>query len=136
MAVDAVTAASATDGTQASATTTAATAAGVDYDTFLKLLVAEMQNQDPLNPSESTEYVAQLATFSQVEQTIQTNTKLDDMISSMVLSQSEAVIGRTVTSADGLVSGEVQSVKVANDGLVAYLENGQTISIGPGVTIS
>lgn len=113
-----------------------ASAVDVDYNTFLKLLIAQMKNQDPLNPAESTEYVAQLATFSQVEQTIQMNNKLDNMISSLTLTQSEAVIGRTVTSADGLVSGEVRSVRVASDGLTAYLENGQTINIGPGVTIS
>ncbi len=39
-------------------------------DTFLKLLVAQIQNQDPLNPSDSMQFVTQLAQFSQLEQTI------------------------------------------------------------------
>ncbi len=134
MAVDPVGTTLPTPRNENAAATSSAT--DVDYNTFLKLLIAQMKNQDPLNPAESTEYVAQLATFSQVEQTIQMNDKLDNMISSLTLTQSEAVIGRTVTSADGTVSGEVQSVRVASDGLIAYLENGQTISIGPGVTIS
>jgi flagellar basal-body rod modification protein FlgD len=117
-------------------TSAASSATNVDYEMFLKLLVAEMQNQDPLNPAESTEYVAQLATFSQVEQSIQSNAKLDEMISSLALSQSDAVIGRTVTSADGTVSGKVESVKVTNQGLLAYLEEGGQVAVGPGVTIS
>ena len=52
----------------------------VDYQAFLRLLVAEMKNQDPTSPMESTDYVAQLATFSQVEQSVQANAKLDQIL--------------------------------------------------------
>ncbi len=44
-----------------------------DYTTFLKMLTVQMQNQDPLNPIESTDYAVQLATFSGVEQQVRTN---------------------------------------------------------------
>jgi len=44
-----------------------------DFDTFLKMLTAQMENQDPLNPIESTDFAVQLATFSGVEQQVQTN---------------------------------------------------------------
>ncbi|MES2969036.1 MAG: flagellar hook capping FlgD N-terminal domain-containing protein [Pseudomonadota bacterium] len=44
-----------------------------DFDTFLKMLTVQMQNQDPLNPIESTDYAVQLATFSGVEQQVRTN---------------------------------------------------------------
>ena len=37
-----------------------------DYETFLKMLTVQMQNQDPLNPVESSDFAAQLATFSSV----------------------------------------------------------------------
>ncbi len=47
-----------------------------DFQTFLKLLTAQLQNQDPLKPLESTEFVAQLAQFSAVEQQIATNSSL------------------------------------------------------------
>ena len=40
-------------------------------DTFLKLLVAQLQYQNPLNPTDSTQFVTQLAQFSQLEQTTQ-----------------------------------------------------------------
>jgi flagellar basal-body rod modification protein FlgD len=51
-----------------------------DFETFLTLLTAQLENQDPLNPTDSTEFVAQLATFSAVEQQVQTNTSLDSIL--------------------------------------------------------
>lgn len=111
-------------------------AASIDYDTFLQLLIAEMQNQDPTNPMDSTEYVAQLASFSQVEQSVQINTKLDSLLQSSTLSQADALIGRTVTSADGKVTGEVVEVRITSGGTVAVLDNGKTVDVGAGITIS
>ena len=106
------------------------------YDNFLKLLLEQMKNQDPTDPMKSTDYMAQLAQFSQVEQGVKTNSKLDSLLSAYSLSQADSVIGRTVTSADGTVSGTVQSVYVASDGAVANLAGGGKIAIGPGIVIS
>jgi flagellar basal-body rod modification protein FlgD len=113
----------------------AASAATVDYESFLKLLVAQMKNQDPTAPMESTEYVAQLATFSQVEQQVQMNRKLDDILQASALSQASGLIGREVVSHDGSVSGKVKEIKLFSDGVVAVLESGGQIPILPGVTI-
>jgi len=44
----------------------------IDKDMFLQLLVAQLQNQDPLNPTDSTTFVTQLAQFQQLEQSINT----------------------------------------------------------------
>ena len=107
----------------------------VDYQSFLKLLIAEMKNQDPTKPMDSTQYVAQLATFSQVEQSVQTNTKLDQIMSSSALSQADALIGRSITSADGKTTGVVASVKLASNGLIAVLQNGTEVPVGAGVSI-
>ncbi|WP_299131346.1 flagellar hook capping FlgD N-terminal domain-containing protein [uncultured Amaricoccus sp.] len=54
-----------------------------DFDTFLKLLTTQMKNQDPLQPMESTEFVAQLAAFSSVEQQIGSNTRLDSILDAL-----------------------------------------------------
>lgn len=66
-----------------SAGTTAATGSATkitsDFNTFLRMLTVQMQNQDPLNPIDSTDYAVQLATFSGVEQQVQTNQLLADM---------------------------------------------------------
>ena len=107
----------------------------VDYQSFLKLLIAEMKNQDPTKPMDSTQYVAQLATFSQVEQSVQTNTKLDQIMQSSALSQADALIGRTITSADGKTTGTVASVTLSSNGLIAVLQDGTKVPVGAGVSI-
>ena len=108
----------------------------VDYQSFLKLLVAQMKNQDPTNPMDSTQYMAQLAAFSQVEQSVQMNTKLDQMLQSSTLEQAASIIGRTITSADGETTGKVEEVRLISNGIVAVLESGEEITVGPGVKIS
>ncbi|MBZ9988051.1 flagellar hook assembly protein FlgD [Mesorhizobium sp. BH1-1-5] len=107
----------------------------VDYQSFLKLLIAEMKNQDPTKPMDSTQYVAQLATFSQVEQSVQTNTKLDRIMQSSALSQADALIGRSITSADGKTTGTVASVTLSSSGLIAVLQDGTQVPVGAGVSI-
>ena len=121
--------------TGANQATTSTSKTAVDYQSFLKLLIAEMKNQDPTKPMDSTQYVAQLATFSQVEQSVQTNTKLDQIMSSSALSQADALIGRSITSADGKTTGTVASVRLASSGLIAVLQNGTEVAVGPGVSV-
>ena len=117
-------------------TQSGSSAGNVDYQSFLKLLVAEMKNQDPTSPMESTDYVAQLATFSQVEQSVQINNRLDQILQASVLSQAGSIIGRTVTTADGEISGTVAEVRMFSDGIIAVLEGGEEVPILPGVRIS
>lgn len=54
-----------------------------DFDTFLKMLTVQMENQDPLNPTDSAEYAMQLATFSGVEQQVLTNDLLNALMLQM-----------------------------------------------------
>ncbi|PSH68148.1 flagellar basal body rod modification protein [Phyllobacterium brassicacearum] len=117
-------------------TTTTTNGPGVDYEAFLKLLVAEMKNQDPTKPMDPTQQVTQLAQFSSVEQAVQTNTKLDQLLASSSLSQADGLIGRTVTSADGKVSGVVESVRIYSDGMIATLKDGTKLPITAGIAIS
>jgi flagellar basal-body rod modification protein FlgD len=131
----AVTAATSATQTPPPASQTASNKLNVDYDTFLKLLIAQMKNQDPTQPMDPTEQVAQLATFSQVEQTIQTNKNLERLLTSSALSQADAVIGRTLTSADGSITGTVEQVRLNSDGITAILDNGEEVDVTAGVTI-
>lgn len=57
-----------------------------DFQTFLVMLTTQMQNQDPLNPIDSTDFATQLATFSGVEQQVQTNTLLESLSTRLGLS--------------------------------------------------
>lgn len=122
--------------TATSAASAAATSSSADYDTFLKLLVTQLKNQDPTKPMDSTEYLSQLATFSGVEQSIQTNNKLDQLLTSSAIEQANQLIGRTITSADGGTTGEVESVRITSQGLYATLTDGSVVQVGAGVVIS
>ena len=108
----------------------------LDYQSFLKLLVAQMKNQDPTKPMDSTEYVAQLATFSNVEQAINANKKLDELIQDSRISHGVGLIGRQVTSLDGLGAGTVESVRFMSDGILAKLSDGSELAINARVVIA
>jgi flagellar basal-body rod modification protein FlgD len=90
-----------------SATTAAQTASQIatsklntDYESFLKLLTAQLVNQDPLEPMDSTTFISQLAQLSQVEQAVQTNANLEKLTASLAsntLSQDLQLLGRSIT---------------------------------------
>lgn len=117
-------------------TMSASQKASMDYDTFLQLLITQMKNQDPLQPMDSSEYVAQLATFSNVEQSILTNNKLDALLSATMLSQAGSIIGKTITSADGKVSGVVEAVRFITGGAIAILADGQEVPLSDGTMLA
>lgn len=75
--------------------------AGLNQDDFLKLFITQLQNQDPLNPQDSSQMVSQLAQFSQVEQSYATNTNLQNLLSAVTDSASQSAvsfIGKTATA--------------------------------------
>jgi flagellar basal-body rod modification protein FlgD len=108
----------------------------LDGNAFLQLLIAQLKHQDPTKPVDPTQYVSQLAQFSGVEQAVKTNSLLDGLITTTALSQAEGMIGRTVRSADGALSGIVESVRITSEGSIAVLESGDEIPLGAGVTVS
>lgn len=99
------------------------------YDQFLQLLCAEMQYQDPLEPTSNTEYVAQLATFSQMEATLNMqNTMLNNNANGLV---GQYVIVKSTSSVTGETSaaaGYVDYVQYENNTPYLYI-NGSRYSI-------
>lgn len=96
MAIDAVSGASSTQ----TSTQNATSRLSADYQSFLKLLTAQLSNQDPLAPMDSSTFVTQLAQLSQVEQAITTNNNLETISSQLAnsaLLYDMQLIGRTVT---------------------------------------
>ncbi len=87
-----------------------------DFTQFLTLLTTQLQNQDPLSPMDSNEFTSQLVQFSQVEQSINTNTKLDDLVNLQ--------LGNATTSALGYVGLDVQYVSAE-----LSLEEGESTTI-------
>jgi flagellar basal-body rod modification protein FlgD len=85
-----------------------------DRDTFLKLLVAQLKYQDPSNPADSTQFLAQTAQFTQVEKL----GEIARMLSAQQLINASALVGRTVTYQDAngsTQSGVVTKTKLNGD---------------------
>jgi flagellar basal-body rod modification protein FlgD len=98
MEITPTTAASAATAPKPATAESAATMAA-DFQTFLTLLTTQMRNQDPLKPMESTEFVAQLASFSGVEQQIRTNDRLESILGALAGGSADGLaawIGRDV----------------------------------------
>ena len=87
-------------------------------DTFLKLLVAQMKYQDPANPASSSEFMAQTATFSQVEKLSEIATQNASLLALQRSSSAGALVGRTVSYTDesgATKTGAVSSVRLGTD---------------------
>jgi flagellar basal-body rod modification protein FlgD len=111
-------------------------AAGLNYDNFLKLLIAQMKYQDPTDPMDASQQISQLATFSQVEQSVKMNSNLQSLIQASSFSQAADMIGKTITSADDKTTGVIKQVEIYSDGLVAITEKGDKVLIQPGIVLS
>lgn len=129
--------------TSGSSSTKSSSSTGeLNKDAFLKLLCTQLQNQDPLNPTDSTEQIAQMASFSSLEQmqnlnesfTSLTKTITDSILPNMVFQQAGNMIGRTVVyenpaatgDDDKYLSGVISSVNIS-DGTAVYYIDGQEI---------
>ena len=86
-----------------------------DLDSFLTLLTAQLKNQDPLSPMDSTEFTNQLVQFSGVEQAINTNTNLESLIG-----LTQASIGTTAVSYIGKEVQAESATMPLQDGSAKY----------------
>lgn len=100
------------------------------YDQFLTLLCAEMQYQDPLEPTSNTEYVAQLATFSQLEATLSMQqTQQNEMANALVGKQVILKVADETTGKENYVNGKVDYIMYQEDGSVMLSVNNRLYSI-------
>jgi flagellar basal-body rod modification protein FlgD len=81
---------------------------------FLKILTAQLNNQDPLKPVDNQEFVAQIAQFATLEQSRQLNEKIDNMLLVQSSTQSIGLLGKTV---DVNVNGVTMTGRVSALGL-------------------
>jgi flagellar basal-body rod modification protein FlgD len=104
-------------------------AAGLGKDDFMKLLIAQLQNQDPMKPMEDKEFIAQLATFSSLEATQKVNEQLDDLLGSQSLVQAATLIGKQATAkltTGETLTGTISEVRMLNGKPTAVL-NGREV---------
>ena len=99
----------------------------IGKDDFLKLLVGQLQHQDPLQPSDDTQFIGQMAQFSQLEQETNTAQSTDQMAQQLGRTGALGLIGHTVTytDADGASqTGTVQQVDMSTGGKAALTVGG------------
>ena len=114
-----------------------------DFDQFLKLLTAQLQNQDPLDPLNSNEFVQQLVSFTGVEQAIATNANLENLIALNKAGQAASAVGYLGTTIEAtgnqivLAGGEARFLytlpeNAASTGILIADESGKTVFVGEG----
>jgi flagellar basal-body rod modification protein FlgD len=92
------------------------TGTGMGKDDFLKLLVGQLQHQDPLSPSDDQQWIGQMAAFSQLEQVSNMASTTQKIVDSLNMNGTLALIGHTVSYLDetgASHSGVVETVDVA-----------------------
>jgi flagellar basal-body rod modification protein FlgD len=97
----------------ASSGVTANSSNGLDKDAFMKLLVAQLRYQDPMNPADGQEYLAQAAQFAQVERLEEMAKLQSEALAYQQILLSSSLVGRQVKAVDGddTVEGVVSAVK-------------------------
>ncbi len=103
---------------------------GVGKSDFLKLLVAQLRNQDPMKPMEDKEFISQMAQLNTVEQITAMNNQLTEFLNAEAILQASSLIGKTVeaTPEDGtMIAGIVQEIR---------LEQGKPVLIVDGKKLS
>lgn len=114
--------------------TTRQTSSLLDKDAFLRLLVEQLKNQDPMNPQDSSEFLAQMAQFTIVEQLTNLNEEITEGISRLILSQEMAeasgLLGKQVgiETEDGTVNGLVEKIVVSEEGIKIFV-NGNSYDL-------
>ncbi|WP_066173041.1 flagellar hook assembly protein FlgD [Bacillus marinisedimentorum] len=116
-------------------------------DAFLKLLLTQLQNQDPMQPMQDKEFISQMATFSSLEQMANMNSKLEAFLvgqSKNAIASYSEMIGKEVefnyldSSSEKYVSGkgEVDSVLLKNGSYYLQLTGGEQINPADVVRVS
>jgi len=106
-------------------------------DEFIKILMTQLQNQDPLSPMEDRDFIAQMATFSSLEQMMNMASSIDTLVQNQLISpviQYSHMIGKEVsyeaTNEDGkkeIISSNVVAVSHKNGWAMLELENGEKV---------
>jgi flagellar basal-body rod modification protein FlgD len=99
---------------------------------FLRLFVAQLKAQNPLNPQEGHEFIAQLAQFTSLEQLMNLNTSFSDMLKFQQLLGGGELIGKNAsyigTGSDANPQGVISGIKI-NDGAIAAIIGGEEVPI-------
>jgi flagellar hook assembly protein FlgD len=105
----------ASSATTGASSTTSSIANGLTESDFLNLLVKQLQNQDPLNPTSDTDFASQLEGYSSLQQMTTVNTNISSLLQQQNVSNATAMLGKQVTTSDGN-SGIVSKMSLDSSG--------------------
>jgi flagellar basal-body rod modification protein FlgD len=118
-----------------------ASASEIQMD-YMKLLVTQLQNQNPLEPLDNKDMSAQLAQFSQLQQTENLNTSFGKVLESVQRSYASSLIGKEVSfktqASDGTIetkTGAVEEVTIAEEGALLLTVDGQQVKLADVTSI-
>ncbi len=112
--------------------TTQTTAPQLGQNDFLKLLVAQLQYQNPMQPVDSSQFMAQTAQFSMVEKLTDMATQTDALVAGEAAQRAAGLLGRQVTwndAAGNPATGVVTGTKLGSDGPTLILADNSTINL-------
>jgi flagellar basal-body rod modification protein FlgD len=101
---------------------------GLDLDEFLKLMITELQNQDPLNPLENHQILQQISQIREIEATSQLRETLDAVLLGTNLANASSLLDKQVKALDDqgeIITGKVDRVSVADNKVRLHLGNQQ-----------
>jgi flagellar basal-body rod modification protein FlgD len=100
---------------------------------FIKMMITQLQNQDPLEPAKNEELLAQMSQIGQLQSTTQLQESLKGLVLQNQIGSAGQLIGKTVEGMDDRnekVKGIVNSVRVADEQVYLELDNGKALSLG------
>jgi flagellar basal-body rod modification protein FlgD len=134
MAITALGASSGTAGTTGTPATGASARKNFELKTedFIKMMITQLQNQDPMEPAKNQELLAQMSQIGQLQSATTLQESLKGMVSQNQIGAAAGLIGKSVQGLDGNddpVTGTVSSVRVEADGVSLELDSGQKLPL-------
>ncbi len=106
---------------------------------FIKMMITQLQNQDPMEPAKNEELLAQMSQISQLESSTQLQTTLKTLVTQNSMSSAGSMIGKTVKGKDAAgedIDGIVGSVKVEEGEIFLELDSGKKMSLSDVTNIT
>src|SRR5688572_15798862 len=112
---------------------------GLKTEDFIKMMITQLQNQDPLEPAKNQELLAQMSQIGQLESATSLQESLKGLVLQNSIGSASSLIGKTVEGLDANnddVTGLVNSIRVSGDKVHLELDNGKTLELGRVTSIT
>jgi flagellar basal-body rod modification protein FlgD len=123
---------------QGQTSTTKSTKPGLQATDFIKMMVTQLQNQDPTQPTSNQELLGQMSQISQLQSSNDLSSTLKSVLQQSQLGSAAGLIGKGVHGLDTdntTISGQVTSVSVTADGANLELDSGKTLPLNRVTTV-